>query len=183
MTSQWIFSSLVNSDGHSRIVLSKALTSSYKHIRRYATDYLGGLIRSSQTANAWTLRLLLTQLYDPELEVRELAVHFLEEACESTDVLQMVVEMQPTLDHLGEVGHPLLLKFMSTPTGFRFLWRANYIDREMELWFHVSASVYQLATVLIVKQERNLHYVVHMEVFLAKAFSGEPLTEDEDEML
>ncbi len=56
------------------------------------------------------LRLLLTQLYDPAPEVRELAVRFLEEACESTDVLQTVVEMQPTLDHLGEVGHPLLLK-------------------------------------------------------------------------
>lgn len=44
------------------------------------------------------------------MEVRELAVHFLQEACETTDVLQIVVEMQPTLDHLGEVGHPLLLK-------------------------------------------------------------------------
>lgn len=39
-----------------------------------------------------------------------MAVQFLEGACESQDVLQMVVEMQPTLDHLGEVGHPLLLK-------------------------------------------------------------------------
>ena len=85
------------------------------------------------------LRLLLTQLYDPELEVRELAVRVLEEACESTDVLQTVVEMQPTLDHLGEVGHPLLIKFMSTPTGFRYLYAANYIDREMDLWFNVSA--------------------------------------------
>ena len=85
-----------------------------QHIRRYATNHLGGLIRSSQTAHAWMLRLLLTQLYDPELEVRELAVRFLEEACESTDVLQMVVEMQPTLDHLGEVGHPLLLKYVET---------------------------------------------------------------------
>jgi rapamycin-insensitive companion of mTOR len=44
------------------------------------------------------------------MEVRELAIHFLQEACESMDVLQIVVEMQPTLDHLGEIGHPLLLK-------------------------------------------------------------------------
>ncbi|KAI0632054.1 hypothetical protein C8Q77DRAFT_1158732 [Trametes polyzona] len=154
-------------DGHSRIVLSKALTSVYKHVRHYATNYLGGLIRNSQTANAWMLRLLLTQLYDPALEVRELAVRFLEEACESTDVLQTVVEMQPTIDHLGEIGHPLLLKFMSTPTGFRFLYAADYIDREMELWFH----------------ERNLHYVVHIEVFLAKAFGHNASDEDEDSVL
>jgi len=39
-----------------------------------------------------------------------MTVHFLEEACEAKDVLQIVVEMQPTMDHLGEIGHPLLLK-------------------------------------------------------------------------
>ena len=115
------------SDGHPRIVLSKALTSSYKailcdnyaepvltyssqHIRLYATRHLGDLIRASPTANAWTLRLLVTQLYDPALEVCSLAVRFLEDACESKDILQLVVEMRPTLDHLGDMGHPLLLK-------------------------------------------------------------------------
>jgi large subunit ribosomal protein L17e len=56
------------------------------------------------------LRLLLTQLYDPEPQVCELAVTYLRDACESKDVLQLVVEMQPTMDHLGEIGHPLLLK-------------------------------------------------------------------------
>ncbi|KZS99473.1 uncharacterized protein LAESUDRAFT_816934 [Laetiporus sulphureus 93-53] len=143
-------------DGHSRIVLSKALTSSYKHIRLFATNHLGTLIRASPVANTWTLRLLLTQLYDPALEVREVAVHFLEEACEAPDVLQTVVEMQPTLDHLGEIGHLLMLKFMSTPMGFRFLHAADYIDREMDIWFH----------------ERNLQYVVHVEVFLSKVFNS-----------
>ena len=48
----------------------------------------------------------MPKLYDPKPEVRELAVRFLEEACESMDVLQMVVKMQPTLDYLGEIWHP-----------------------------------------------------------------------------
>jgi rapamycin-insensitive companion of mTOR len=67
-----------------------------------------------------------------------MAVNFLEEACESRDVLQMVVETQPTLDHLGELGHPLLLKFMSTTAGFHYLHQTEYIEREMNAWFHVS---------------------------------------------
>ena len=118
------------SDGHPRIVLSKALTSSYKvgvrglgvqnrilnthgqHIRSYATKHLGELVRASPIANSWTLRLLLTQLYDPAVEVRGLAVSFLQEACEVSDVLHLVVEMQPMLDHLGDIGHPLLLKYV-----------------------------------------------------------------------
>ena len=81
-----------------------------QHIRLYATKHLGELVRASPIANSWTLRLLLTQLYDPAVEVRELAVNFLQEACEVSDVLHLVVEMQPMLDHLGDIGHPLLLK-------------------------------------------------------------------------
>lgn len=68
------------------------------------------MILHSPKASTWTLRLLLTQLYDPAMEVCQLATHFLEEACESVDILQLVVAMQPTLDHLGDVGHGLLLK-------------------------------------------------------------------------
>ncbi|KAF7298974.1 hypothetical protein MIND_00845600 [Mycena indigotica] len=151
-------------DGHSRIILSKTLTSVYPHIRQYATRHLGGLIRSSP-ANAWTLRLLLTQLYDPDSEVCELAVAYLRDVCESKDILQLVVEMQPTLDHLGEIGHPLLLKFVSTPVGFRYLYDVGYISREMDTWFH----------------ERNIYYVVQVEVFLAKVFtsSGSALEHDD----
>jgi rapamycin-insensitive companion of mTOR len=52
----------------------------------------------------------LTQLYDPDSDIQEVAVRHLEEACESSGVLEMVVEMHPTLDHLGDIGNGLLLK-------------------------------------------------------------------------
>lgn len=84
----------------------------WQHIRLYATNHLGELIRGSSIANAWTLRLLVTQLYDPAPDVCEMSVHFLEEACETKDILQLVVEMQPTMDHLGEIGHPLLMRYV-----------------------------------------------------------------------
>jgi len=95
-----------------------------------------------------------------------MAVHFLEEACDAKDILKVVVEMRPTMDHLGEVGHPLLLKFMSTPVGFRYLFDSGYIDREMDMWFH----------------NRNIYYVVQVEVFLAKVFCYSPI-EDKEEIL
>lgn len=68
------------------------------------------LIQATPTANAWMLRLLLTQLYDPDPAVSELAVQFLEEACQSQDILKIVVDMHPTLEHLGEVANTLLFK-------------------------------------------------------------------------
>jgi rapamycin-insensitive companion of mTOR len=81
-----------------------------QHIRLFATNHLGELIRRSPQPKAWTLRLLITQLYDPAVEVCQAAVRYLEEACEDLDVLQLVVEMQPTFEHLGELAHPLFLK-------------------------------------------------------------------------
>ncbi|KAG6816037.1 hypothetical protein H0H87_009103 [Tephrocybe sp. NHM501043] len=47
--------------------------------------------------------------------------------------------------------------------GFRYLYDAGYIDREMDMWFN----------------ERNIYYVVQVEVFLAKAFSN-AAEEDDD---
>ncbi|CUA72508.1 Protein ste16 [Schizosaccharomyces pombe 972h-] [Rhizoctonia solani] len=142
-------------DGHPRLILSKALTSRHKYIRLDATDYLGKLIRMNPKANEWMLRLLLTQLYDPVSEVCEKAIFYLQEACEDMSILEMVVQMQPILDHLGEIGHPLLLKFMSTQIGFQYLYNADYIDREMDGWFH----------------EQNYQYLVQVEVYLARALT------------
>lgn len=83
---------------------------SVQDIRLNATQHLGQLIRASPKANEWTLRLLLTQLYDPDMEVATLAMKYLEDVCEDVETLELVVKMQPTLDHLGDIGHALLLR-------------------------------------------------------------------------
>ena len=118
------------------------------------------MIINSSFVNTWTLRLLLTQLYDPATEVCEKAAHFLEEACESMEALRLVVAMQPVLDQVGAAAHGLLLRyaplylypiyptrtvitclryarFLSTPMGFRYLFDNGYIDRELDAWFNV----------------------------------------------
>ena len=53
----------------------------------------------------------MTQLYDPEVEVCEVAVQILEEACNQKSHLEYVVRCRPALDHLGEIGAPLLLRW------------------------------------------------------------------------
>ena len=70
---------------------------------------------------------------------------------------------------------------MSTTMGFRFLYEADYIVREMDAWFHVGLPQSPLLS-LTLFQERNLHYVVHIEVFLGKVFGSIP-TDIEDEQL
>ncbi|SCV73876.1 BQ2448_6306 [Microbotryum intermedium] len=164
-------------DGHPRVFLSKALTSSQKPVRIFATRHLAKLIqRQGPTAEEWQLQLLLTQLYDPSTEVRELAVRVLEQACQDQQTLETVVQMRPSLDHLGPMGADLLTRsvrirrlrlfgkvltisvdelrrFLSTTIGVGYLHEIEFIERELEDWY----------------AERNLTYVIELELLMAQA--------------
>ena len=129
-------------DSHLRVMLSKALTACPKTIRIYATKLLrkyatvGDNGPGSKAGHSeWAIRLLVTQLYDPEVEVCEVAVQILEETCNRKAYLEYVVRCRPALDHLGEIGAPLLLRFLSTSLGYQYLDGLDYIGQEMDDWF------------------------------------------------
>ncbi|WVR08773.1 hypothetical protein IAU60_005831 [Kwoniella sp. DSM 27419] len=139
-------------DAHPRIVLAKALTSSYMETRLFATHHLGRLLQEQPDLVEWGLQLMITQLYDTSMELCDVAVMYLEEACTDPACLEKVVQLRPTLEHLGDVGHPLFMRFVSTSVGFRYLNQAQYIDRELESWL----------------VERNMLYVIEAETFVSK---------------
>ncbi|CAK7203934.1 hypothetical protein SEUCBS139899_006684 [Sporothrix eucalyptigena] len=150
-------------NGHQRVLLSKALTAGTKDIRIHATNVLRKyVVRSSSVAmlnngvgdSKWAIQLLVTQLYDPEVEVCATAVKILEKACNSKHHLEFIVECRPALDHLGEIGAPLLLRFLSTSIGYHYLDGLDYISNEMDDWF----------------LGRNDAYVDLIEASLARAF-------------
>ena len=142
-------------DSHLRVMLSKALTACPKSIRIYSTRFLrkyatsDGGIRECE----WAIRLLVTQLYDPEVQVSEIAVQILEEVCNRKAQLEYVVKCRPALDHLGAIGAPLLLRFLSTSLGYQYLDGLDYITQEMDDWF----------------LGRNDTYVTLVEASLSKA--------------
>ncbi|CAI2163170.1 13482_t:CDS:10 [Funneliformis geosporum] len=128
-------------DGHPRILLSKVMTSGYKRVRLYATKHLGQVLRtSSKKFNEWGIQLLITQLYDPAMEVCQMAVRVLEETCNHKENIELLVKLRPSLDHLGEVGNPLLLRFMSTSIGFNYLSEFDYVEKEMDEWFQLDGD-------------------------------------------
>ncbi|ODO05811.1 hypothetical protein I350_04872 [Cryptococcus amylolentus CBS 6273] len=139
-------------DGHPRIVLSKALTSSYMETRLYATHHLGRLLHEHPSLMDWGLQLMITQLYDTSMEVCDVAVMYLEEACTESQCLEKVVALRPTLEHLGDVGYPLFMRFVSTSVGFQYLSQAQYIERELDSWL----------------TEGNILYVIEAETFVSK---------------
>lgn len=151
-------------DGHIRIIISKAMTSCSKEIRIFATrllrKYATKLMQLTNSTGVaeWAIRLLVTQLYDPDVEVCEVAIKILEEACNQTESLEFVVKCRPALDHLGEIGAPLLLRFLSTSVGYHYLDGLDYITREMDDWF----------------LGRNDTYVTLIEASMARALADIP---------
>ncbi|MCJ1424815.1 hypothetical protein MMC29_002703 [Sticta canariensis] len=155
-------------ESHLRVMLSKGLTACPKKIRIYATKLLRpyattplqGIRRQPNEPGRceWAIRLLVTQLYDPEVEVCEVAVQILEEACNQRLHLEYVVRCRPALDHLGEIGAPLLLRFLSTSLGYQYLDGLDYITQEMDDWF----------------LGRNDSYVRLVEASLSRALSAQP---------
>ncbi|KAJ5529642.1 hypothetical protein N7527_003035 [Penicillium freii] len=153
-------------ESHLRVMLSKALTIGSKEIRIFATRLLrkyavGDVTLSPHVAigNAeWVVKLLVTQLYDPEVTVCQVAVKILEEACNQRDYLEFVVKCRPSLDHLGEIGAPLLLRFLSTSVGYHYLDDLDYITQEMDDWF----------------LGRNDSYVGLVEAALSRAYVEQP---------
>ncbi|KAF2712471.1 cytosolic regulator pianissimo [Pleomassaria siparia CBS 279.74] len=152
-------------DGHLRIIISKAMTSCSKEIRIFTTrllrKYATKPMQSTETAGGvaeWAIRLLVTQLYDPEVEVCEVAIKILEEVCNQKESLEYVVKCRPVLDHLGEIGAPLLLRFLSSSVGYHYLDGLDYITREMDDWF----------------LGRNDSYVALIEASMARALADIP---------
>ena len=169
-------------DSHLRVLLSKTLTAGCKEMRLFATKLLRRYAISHELSpsageasdSRWVLNLLLTQLYDPDVEVCEIAVKNLEEACNRRSHLEYVVKCRPSLDHLGEIGAPLLLRFLSTSIGYHYLDGLDYITQEMDDWF----------------LGRNDTYVTLVEASLARAYteqdhqrSGFSSTDDELELV
>jgi hypothetical protein len=151
-------------DGHIRLIISKAMTSCSKEIRIFATRLLRKYATKPMQLNGstgvaeWAIKLLVTQLYDPDVEVCEVAIKILEEACNQTESLEFVVKCRPALDHLGEIGAPLLLRFLSTSVGYHYLDGLDYITREMDDWF----------------LGRNDTYVALIEASMARALADIP---------
>ncbi|KAH6616595.1 Rapamycin-insensitive companion of mTOR, N-term-domain-containing protein [Boeremia exigua] len=151
-------------DGHLRIIISKAMTSCSKEVRIFATGLLHKYatkpmqLSGPQGVAEWAIKLLVTQLYDPDVEVCEVAIKILETACNETESLEFVVKCRPALDHLGEIGAPLLLRFLSTSVGYHYLDGLDYITREMDDWF----------------LGRNDAYVVQIEATMARALADIP---------
>lgn len=120
-------------EGHPRLILAKALSSSSKSIRLYATEFVGSQLASSDPY-MWAVDLMIEQLYDAEHSVASAAVHSLYEMCAASGhVLDYLISTKPFLGHVSEAAEPLRILFMSQPLGFELL-LSEFESSEVEQW-------------------------------------------------
>ncbi|XP_038056476.1 rapamycin-insensitive companion of mTOR-like isoform X1 [Patiria miniata] len=139
-------------EGLGRTILSKLLTSTSESMRLYATGHLRVQLRAQiPFFQNWGMEMLVTQLYDKSSTVASEAVEIIEEACEDDTNLHSLVQIRPSLLHMGDRGVLLLTRFLSTPKGFKYLSEVNFVTHELEKW----RSVYNRKYVTLVETEIN----------------------------
>jgi hypothetical protein len=109
----------------------------------------------------WGVPLLVTQLFDPSIEVCEMSVFALNEVCEDPRNLESLVQLRPYLELLAKEAGPLFLRFLSSPQGYKYLEEIGYIEREMNAWL----------------AHGNEEYVVQVELMLEEVLNTEKRTE------
>lgn len=163
-----------NVEGHARVLLGHALTAGTRATRLFATSKLAQTLQSmpgrdnlwNTSTASWMVELLVAQLYDTNPGIQKLTIEILGRICDEPALLELVIATQPSVEHLGEAGQALMLKFLSLPSGFVFLNEEGYITDNLTLWFN----------------ELNYRYSQQLEVNLSHIFDvdspspGTPVT-------
>ncbi|GMM37596.1 TORC2 complex subunit [Saccharomycopsis crataegensis] len=138
-----------------RIIFAHSLTSCDSSIRMFSTKHLAVILTHATTASCskWAVGLLINQLYDPGMEICNIAVQILDAHCLDPRNIGGVVKYKPSLDHLGNIGAPLLLRFLSTPLGFNDLLEIDFIEKEMQDWYVRKNDLYVLEIENLLNEE------------------------------
>ncbi|XP_071846524.1 rapamycin-insensitive companion of mTOR-like isoform X2 [Apostichopus japonicus] len=145
-------------EGLGRTVLSKVLTATSEPMRLYTTSHMRVLLRAQVPYfQHWGVENLVCQLYDKDKQVSTEALAVLDEACEDEINLHSLVQIRPSLLHLGDHGALLLTRFLSTPKGFRYLSEVNFVQNELDKWYSTLNRKY----VILVETEINEAFTSH----------------------
>ncbi|KAJ3205643.1 hypothetical protein HDU82_005063 [Entophlyctis luteolus] len=140
-------------EGHERVILGKLTTCSEKEIRNFSTNFVGNLLLLSndESMTRWCVEVLVTQIYDPNKDVRIKAKTFLEAACELPRVVEAILDQNPVF-YLDAHTSGIFMRFLRFPKGFEFLESNFYVENELEQWFQFGIFNYVTRIELILDE-------------------------------
>ncbi|KAK8757785.1 hypothetical protein V5799_004581, partial [Amblyomma americanum] len=149
--------------GFARSLLTTALTAKCEESRLYATKFLRVLLRLELLDfRKWVMELLVTQLCDPNRAVMLTAASILDEACDVKENLEALIALRPVLLSFGDWGLLLHVRFLSLPSGFKYLLEAELLESQLRKWDEVD----------------NLRYVKIVEDAISQAVTWHQRGED-----
>ena len=127
----------------SQLILKKILAVGTTAVRKVLIDRLERLAMStSRLCQSWILVQLVALLNDAVEEVALHSLKALEELCNDMGLLEMLIELQPALLHLGTRGSGLLTRFLSCSSGLRYLQDCKYVENELAAWHREKIYTY-----------------------------------------
>ncbi|XP_065290010.1 rapamycin-insensitive companion of mTOR [Dermacentor albipictus] len=149
--------------GFARSLLTTALTTKCEEARLYATKFLRVLLRLELLDfRKWVMELLVTQLCDPNRAVMLTAASILDEACDVKENLEALIALRPVLLSFGDRGLLLHIRFLSVPSGFKYMLEAELLGHQLRQWDEVD----------------NLRYVKIVEDAISQAVTWHQRGED-----
>ena len=122
-------------EGITDVIFNTILRRGTPEIRIFAIGFLRTLIRSGyEIFVKFILPMLINQLYARSEHVRNEALDVLTEACEDPTCLEYLYDVLPALQHLGDKGYNLVLRFLSLKDGFALFSRRGFVDEQIDHW-------------------------------------------------
>ncbi|KAI8898408.1 Rapamycin-insensitive companion of mTOR, middle domain-containing protein [Globomyces pollinis-pini] len=139
-------------DGHMRIILSKLLSSGYKEMRLYATQYLEVLLENKvENLHEWVPEVALAQLYDSSEPVVKTALKLLKIGTTNQKFLESVILCKPNISQITQFDNSIVYQFLRYPEGVQFLTESKYIQEELNYWYEHGLYQYVTATELFMQ--------------------------------
>ncbi|CAK7896648.1 target of rapamycin complex 2 subunit Tsc11p [[Candida] anglica] len=134
-------------DSPMRIVLSKAISVCSLDIKLHIMNKVVPKLMKITECERWVISLLSQRLYDNNKEVSSIAMKHIFNFCsEDESNLIFFISLHPSVNILNKLnkGKNLLMKFLSTSIGFKYLDDLGYVTREFTEWVQFKNSRYSI---------------------------------------
>lgn len=117
-----------------RKLLEVWLRNGTSQLRCFIISQLRLLLREDVSYSTWIIDLMVSQLSNTDREVALAALSLLEEACQDSASLELLIKHSPSMKVVGAAGHNLQITFLSSKVGVEYLNSIKWIEPQLRYW-------------------------------------------------
>lgn len=123
----------------------------------YILEHLRIIYKNSQeNFSQWCIDILVTQIYADREVIAMKALSVIEEVCESTVLIQAILNKWPQIDKLQLGGDLFLAKFLRIDEGVKYFQEFSWIDGAIERWMQSGNRNFVEAAEMAIYKEINV---------------------------